>query len=97
MFKASNVAAGMANLQHPTATLSLSPLLIDQSVYSDKETQTPEIFYYPGYIKSKRQYNYAQYKNELAIRGKGEIPSNKYLTISTQNNDQPMSMNCLNC
>ena len=90
LFKGSNVAAGMANLKDPKATLSLSPLLIDQSVYSEKETQTPEIFYYTGYIKSKRQYNYAQYKNELAIRGKGEIPSNKYLTISTQNNDQPM-------
>ena len=48
--------------------LSLSPFVIDQSVFAGKATQTPEIYYYTGYGKAKRQYNYSQYKNELEDR-----------------------------
>lgn len=89
LFRGSNVASSMANLKDPKTTLSLSPLLIDQSVYIDKETQTPEIYYYTGYTKSKRQYHYAQYKNEIPY-GKGEIETNKYLEVTAQNNVQPL-------
>ncbi len=89
LFRGSNVASSMAHLKDPKTTLSLSPLLIDQSVYIDKETQTPEIYYYTGYTKPKRQYHYAQYKNEIPY-GKGEIETNKYLEVTAQNNDQPL-------
>ncbi len=67
--------------------LSLSPLIIDQSVYSVKTTQTPEIYYYTGMVN--RQYYYAQYKNELAFGEHQNIQSNKKIKIKNQNIKQP--------
>ncbi len=89
LFRGNDVSSGMDKIQEQNAYLSLSPLVIDQSVYAGKPTQTPEIFYYSGYEKTKRQYNYAQYKNELAFVGKGDIVSNKSLKVLAQNNNQP--------
>jgi hypothetical protein len=89
LFRGMDVASCMDRINDPDAYLSLSPLVIDQSVYAGKPTQTPEIFYYTGFEKAKRQYNYAQYKNELAFGGKGEIVSNKTLKVLAQNNNQP--------
>lgn len=88
LLKGNSVSTSMGDLKDPSTALSLSPLVIDQSVYAEKSTQTPEIFYYAGYLKAKRQYHYAQYKNELTYGGKGEITSNKYITVASQNNDQ---------
>ncbi len=90
LLRGNDVTACMNNIKDPKAFLSLSPLVIDQSVYTEKPTQTPEIYYYTGYDKAKRQYYYAQYKNELAFGGKGEIVSNKTLKVSAQNNNQPL-------
>lgn len=89
LFKGNDVATCMDKIQDQTSYLSLSPLVIDQSVYAGKPTQTPEIFYYTGYEKAKRRYGFAQYKNELAYRGKGDIVSNKILGVLAQNNNQP--------
>ncbi len=89
LFRGNDVSSGMEKIQDEKAYLSLSPLVIDQSVYAGKPTQTPEIFYYTGYEKARRQYNYAQYKNELAYGGKGDIVSNKSLKVLAQNNNQP--------
>ena len=89
LFRGNIVASCMNNISDPKAFLSLSPLVIDQSVYAEKPTQTPEIFYYTGYEKAKRQYNYSQYKNELAFGGKEDIVSNKTLKVTAQNNNQP--------
>ncbi|MEO8174596.1 MAG: hypothetical protein ABI581_15990 [Sediminibacterium sp.] len=89
LFRGNDVSSGMDKIQDQNAYLSLSPLVIDQSVYAGKPTQTPEIFYYTGYEKAKRQYNYAQYKNELAYGGKEDIVSNKSLKVLTQNNNRP--------
>ncbi|MEP7111356.1 MAG: hypothetical protein ABI760_25395 [Ferruginibacter sp.] len=89
LFKGNDVASCMDKIQDQTSYLSLSPLVIDQSVYAGKPTQTPEIFYYSGYEKPKRRYGFAQYKNELAYGGKGDIVSNKMLGVLTQNNNQP--------
>jgi hypothetical protein len=83
------VSTSMNSIQDPKAFVSLSPLVIDQSVYAEKPTQTPEVFYYAGFDKVKRQYRYAQYKNELAFGGKEEIVSNKLLKVAAQNNNQP--------
>ena len=89
LFRGNDVATCMDNVQNQGSYLSLSPLVIDQSVYAGKPTQTPEIFYYTGFEKAKRQYNYSQYKNELAFGGKGDIVSNKSLRVLGQNNNQP--------
>ncbi|MXV52683.1 hypothetical protein GS399_17050 [Pedobacter sp. HMF7647] len=89
LFKGTDVSSAMDNIQDQRSFLSLSPFVIDQSVFAAKATQTPEIGYYTGYEKSKRQYNYSQYKNELSFGESGDISSNKSLTVSEQNNHQP--------
>ncbi|MBC7778141.1 MAG: hypothetical protein H7246_22100 [Phycisphaerae bacterium] len=89
LFKGSNVATCLDNIHDPTTYLSLSPLLIDQSVFAEKPTQTPEIFYFIGSGTSTRQYDFAQYKNELAFGDRDHIPSNKFVQVKTQNNQQP--------
>lgn len=89
LFKGTDIGTCMDNIQNQSSYLCLSPLVIDQSVYAGKPTQTPEIFYYTGYEKAKRQYNYAQYKNELAFGGNGDIVSNKSMGVLAQNNNQP--------
>ena len=89
LFKGTDIGTCLDSILDQTSYVCLSPLVIDQSVYAGKPTQTPEIFYYTGYEKPKRQYNYAQYKNELAFGGKGDIVSNKFLGVLAQNNNQP--------
>jgi hypothetical protein len=73
---------GITDATAPSA-LSLSPFLIDQSVFSDKPTQTPEAYYFTGYHKS--EYHFALYKNEILP----ESDSNKSLKVKKQNNQQP--------
>lgn len=90
LFKGTDIASCMDNIQDQSTYLCLSPLVIDQSVYTDKSTQTPEIYYYTGYEKAKRRYNYMQYKNELAFGGKGDIISNKSIGVLEQNNNQSL-------
>ena len=90
LFRGDNVSTSLDNIQKKSSYLSLSPLVIDQSVYSSKPKQTPEIFYYVGYDKDKKQYNYSQYKNELSYGGGEEITSNKSLHVKSQNNKQPL-------
>lgn len=86
LFNGSNVEACLEKIK-TTPPLSLSPLIIDQSVYTEKLTQTPEIYYYTG--KGHRQYLFAQYKNELAYSQQKAIPSNKTLQAKRQNINQP--------
>jgi hypothetical protein len=89
LFKGNNVETCLKNIKDPDSYLSLSPLIIDQSVYSEKQTQTPEIYYFIGH--GKRQYNFAQYKNELKYektKVRNRTP-NKFLRIKRQNNRQP--------
>ena len=90
LFKGTDIATCMDKIQDQSSYLCLSPLVIDQSVYTDKSTQTPEIYYYAGYEKAKRRYNYMQYKNELAFGGKGDIVSNKSVGVLEQNNNQSL-------
>ncbi len=89
LFRGHNLSSGMDKIQDQNAYLSLSPLIIDQSVYMKPLKQTPEIVYYTGYEKAKRQYNYSLYKNELAFGGKGDLVTNQYLKVLTENSDQP--------
>jgi len=89
LLKGSSVEACLQDLKNEGGNyLSLSPLLIDQSVFADKNTQTPEIFYYTGQASKGRKYFYALYKNEIELHGERKN-SNKQLTVQRQNNKQP--------
>ncbi|HET9280194.1 MAG TPA: hypothetical protein VFN95_18490, partial [Flavitalea sp.] len=89
LFKGSNVASCLDNISDQKTYLSLSPLIIDQSVFADKMTQTPEIFYYIGQQQTPKQYSFAQYKNELPVNDMEKLSSNRELKVKEQNNQQP--------
>jgi hypothetical protein len=89
LFRGTDMNTCLENIHHPQTYLSLSPLVVDQSVYAGKPTQTPEIFYYTGYNAVPMRYHYAEYRNELAL-GEGEPSSNKTLQVLPQNNQAPL-------
>lgn len=91
LLKGSDVTACLNNISDPNTYLSLSPLVIDQSVFATKPTQTPEVFYYTGCtsIGSRRLYNFAQYKNELVFGEVESLSSNKTLIVKAENINQP--------
>lgn len=88
LFKGNEIQTCLQNIGDPGAYLSLSPLVIDQSVFSAKNTDTPEIYYFAGCTSDGRQYKYAQYKNELPLNGRA-LPSNKVLRVRAENIQQP--------
>jgi len=88
LFKGSNMSNCLDNINDSASYISLSPLVVDQSVFAEKTTQTPEIYYYTGQGSGGRQYLFAQYKNELVFGGRS-IPSNKELPVKAQNMSQP--------
>lgn len=88
LLKGSSVQSGLDNLLDGKPPLSLSPLVIDQSVYMDKPKQTPEIYCFAGYERAARVYHFAHYKNELQYAGIEKITSNKLLTTRVQNKQQ---------
>lgn len=87
LFNEKNVETAFENIGDAKTFLSLSPLIIDQSVFSEKDSQTPEIYYFTG--QCNRQYQFAAYKNELLYDKNKPISSNKTLTVKRQNNRQP--------
>lgn len=89
LFRGTDMNTCLENIHRPQTFLSLSPLVVDQSVYAGKLTQTPEIFYYTGYDAQPLRYHYAEYRNELAL-GSGEPSSNKTLQVLPQNNQAPL-------
>lgn len=88
LFRGNNMSDCLEHIQDSGAYISLSPLVVDQSVFAEKSTQTPEIFYYIGQEKGGRQYLFAQYKNELEYEDR-PIQSNKRLPVKNQNIQQP--------
>lgn len=88
LFKGNEIQTCLQNIGDQGTYLSLSPLVIDQSVFSAKNTDTPEIYYYAGCAPGGRQYKYAQYKNELPLCGR-PLPSNKVLRVRAENTQQP--------
>jgi hypothetical protein len=88
LFKGSEMGNILDNIHLPSTFLSLSPLVIDQSVYVTKPTQTPEIYYFIGQVTGRKEYRFAQYKNELATDDT-PISSNKELNVAKQNTNQP--------
>ncbi|MBC7875463.1 MAG: hypothetical protein H7Y01_15790, partial [Ferruginibacter sp.] len=93
LFRGNVLAACMKNIQDKTSYLSLSPLVIDKSVYADENTkQTPEIFYYSGYEKkerkSERQYIYTPYQKELPFGTTSEKDKYPPLYVKATNTNQ---------
>ncbi len=86
------VAHFMDNIRIRNAYLSLSPLVIDQSVYAEKTTQTPEIFYYTGYEKPEIPNDNTDMRNTrmnwLLLVRRILIPI-KISRCLTQNNNNP--------
>lgn len=87
LFKGSNIESCLENIADSESYLSLSPLIVDLGVYLEKETQTPEIYYFTGQVQ--RQYTFAQYKNELVFGDQESKKSNKLLLVKRQNIRQP--------
>ncbi|MFN0200945.1 MAG: hypothetical protein ACKVTZ_05465 [Bacteroidia bacterium] len=88
LFAGTNIADCLEKMYQEQNYLSLSPLLIDQSVFAEKSKQTPEIYYYIG--SNKREYHFALYKNEVDSENPQKEPnSNKKLVVKRQNNNQP--------
>lgn len=87
LFKGSSVGQSLGQIQDHGNYLNLSPLIIDQSVYADKAKQTPEIYYYTGFVKPKRCYNYALYQNEIVLDEKKQSSTNKMLAVKEEFNE----------
>jgi len=84
LLKGQNVAQSLANIGDRNSYISLSPLVIDMSVYAGDPKQTPEIFFYSGLDINKRQYNFSHYRNELPFDG-NEITTNKFIEVKKIN------------
>lgn len=89
LFKGNNAAVGLDQIRNPGVYLSLSPFVIDHSVFADQPKQTPEIYYYVGRPKGTRQYSFAHYKNELTYKEALQSSSNKILSVKSENINQP--------
>ncbi len=89
LLKGSHVETSLNQIAGSDTYLSLSPFLIDQSVFATKPTQTPEIYYFTGFDQVARCYNFAQYKNELAYNPSEILNANKYQVVKEQNINLP--------
>lgn len=88
LFQGRDLEQCLENISNPDSFISLSPLLIDQSVFAGKPTQTPEIYYFTGGTTDWKQIGYAHFKNELPL-GNIFLPSNKSLIVQFQNREHP--------
>ncbi len=89
LLKGTKVDDGLANIRDVGSYLSLSPLIIDNSVWADSPKQTPDIYYFIGQGGAGSHYRFAEYKNELSFPGKKESPKTWQLLVREQNNDAP--------
>jgi hypothetical protein len=70
----------------PSTYLSLSPLVIDESVLAGRPKQTPEVYYYTGHGERPRTYRFAHYKNEWLLPD-GKAATHKTIEVQAQNNN----------
>lgn len=87
LFKGYDIGTSFNNIQQSSTYLSLSPLIIDQSVFANQKKETPEIYYYHG--QTRQAYHYAKYENELSFDGHDVTFSNKEIKVREQNNQIP--------
>lgn len=85
LFNSNNVEFCLQNIHHHSNHISLSPFIIDQSVYNEV-SQTPEIFYFTGH--KDQIYCFSKYNNELAIGGQ-KSPFHKTLKVGARGNEIP--------
>lgn len=84
LLKGQNIATSLTKIGEKDSYISLSPLIIDQSVYTEDLKQTPEIYFYTGLDVSNKLYNYSHFRNELPI-GDSEITTNKDIPVRKVN------------
>lgn len=65
LFKGSDMKTNLDRIEDKSTFISLTPLIIDYSVFSAAEKQTPEIMYFAGV--SGDQYIFSHYQNELPL------------------------------
>ncbi len=82
-FRGTNIASSLNTMHQAHNYISLSPFIIDQSVFSEKITQTPEVYHFVGI--NSRNYHFANYKNELPTGGQTKLSSNKELIVKKEN------------
>lgn len=87
LFEGTNIDVCLHEIFDKQNYISLSPLIIDQSVFSEKVTQTPEIFNFNG--MNGKNYYFMQYKNELPVGEQKTLASNKNLIVKNVNLNQP--------
>jgi hypothetical protein len=88
LFKGSHADNYFKHIADTSTYISLSPLVIDQSVLAGRHKQTPEIYYYVGYAPDDRCYRFVHYRNELPLPDMKAVNSNKAMTVNLQNNIQ---------
>lgn len=88
LFNDNSVEKCLSNIHNTDTYISLSPLVVDKSVFSEKETQTPEICYYTGY--HGRQYRFVLHNKELEL-GEHNSPSvrKEDFSVKAENINQP--------
>ncbi len=83
LLKGKNSDTGLEQIYDPNSYLSLSPLLIDESVLCGRFTQTPEVFYFSGRHSGEIQYE--KIKNDMVFGGKTRIETNDILSFRSHN------------
>ncbi|HOY18409.1 MAG TPA: hypothetical protein PLC89_13975 [Haliscomenobacter sp.] len=88
LFRGKNTDDCLDKIDDPTTYISLSPLVIDETVFADTPKQTPEIYYFVGCNGGSGCYEFARFRNELPFGERLIISSNKFLQVKKQNNQQ---------
>lgn len=84
LFKGKNADTCLDNLDEKNY-ISLSPLIIDKSVWAKVDKQKPDIYYYNG--KNEKEYVFANYSNELVCYNEVEPKSIKKLEITEEDKE----------
>ncbi len=85
-FRGNNIDSCLEKLNEENSYISLSPLIIDKSVWAKNEKQTPDVYYYSG--KNKKEYVFANYANEFIKDNQTEPKSNQKINIGKQDQEK---------
>jgi len=94
LFKGTNLTTCMKELgEDKKVVISLSPLIVDESVFQREEKQTPEIYYYIG--RERNAFIYKHYKAETPIEGEEENQGSYELLQVKEINEEQTKLNQL--
>ena len=94
LFKGTNLTTCMKELgEDKKVVISLSPLIIDESVFQSEEKQTPEIYYYIG--RERNAFIYKHYQAETPIEGEEENQGSYELLQVKEINEEQTKLNQL--